>query len=120
MSTRYGGTLPVYSGRRYQRGGGILSSIARFVLPTAKKLLTETVSAAPRVINSIVNEKQSAKSAVLRGLKTAGMNTVRDTFNRMGVRPQNSPNRKRRHSKQIPIKKKRSGKRRKLNNDIFS
>ena len=61
MNTHHGGLLPVYSGRRYQRGGGILSSIARFVLPTAKKMLTETVKAAPKVIDSIVNKKQSAK-----------------------------------------------------------
>ena len=116
MNTHHGGVLPVYSGRRYQRGGGILSSIARFVLPTAKKMLTETVKAAPKVINSIVNEKQSAKSALLRGIKTAGANTARDTFNRMGVgRSQTYAGRKRRRPKQ-----KRTSKRRKLNTDIFS
>ena len=57
------------------------------MLPTAKKLLAETVKAAPKVIDSIINEKQLAKSAVLiHGLKTAGANTTRDTFNRIGVR----------------------------------
>ena len=38
MSLQFGG-LPVYYGRRVQRGGGILGSIARFFVPTAKKLL---------------------------------------------------------------------------------
>ena len=85
MKMHHGGILPVYLGRRYQRGGGIINSIAHFVLPTAKKMLTETVKAAPKVIDSIVKEKQLAKSAVLRGLKTAGTNTARDTFNRVGV-----------------------------------
>ena len=56
------------------------------MLPTAKKMLTETAKAAPKVIDSIVNEKQLEKSAVLRGLKTAGANTVQVTFNRMGIR----------------------------------
>ena len=119
MNTHHGGLLPVYSGRRYQQGGGILSSIARFVLPTAKKMLTETVKAAPKVIDSIVNKKQSAKSAVLRGLKTAGTNTARDTFNRIGVgRSQSYAGRKRRHSKQM--RGKQSRKRHKQNKDIFS
>ena len=68
-----------------QRGGGILSTTACLVLPTAKKMLTETVKDAPKVIDSIVNKKQLAKSAVLRGLKTAGTNTTRNTFNRIGV-----------------------------------
>ena len=55
------------------------------MLPTAKKMLTGTVKAAPKGIDSIVNEKQLAKSAMLHGLKTAGTDTARDTFNRMGV-----------------------------------
>ena len=43
MNMHHGGLLLVYLGRQYQRGGGILSSIACFGLPTAKKMLTETV-----------------------------------------------------------------------------
>ena len=65
MNTHHGGLLPVYSGRRHQRGGGILSSIARFVLPTAKKMLTETVKAAPKVIDSIVNKTVGKISCAL-------------------------------------------------------
>ena len=78
--------LPVYMGQRYQRGGGILPSIAQFVMPTVKKLLRETVKATPRMIDSIVNDKQSVKTAVLGGLKTAGRKTARDTLNHIGVK----------------------------------
>ena len=83
MYSQYGGILPVYVGSRYQRGGGILSSIARFVMPTAKKLLKETVKAAPSVVDSIINRQQSPGAAILRGLKTAGKNTAVDTYNRV-------------------------------------
>ena len=108
MNTHHDGVLPIYSGRQYQRGGGILSSIACFVLPRAKKMLTETVKATPKVIDSIVNKEQSAKSAVLCGLKTAGTNTARDTFNRIGVgRSQSYAGRKQRHSKQVRGKQSR-------------
>ena len=115
MNMLHGGILPVYAGRRYQRGGGILSSIARFVLPTAKKMLTETVKAAPHVVDAIVNEKQSVGKSVLRGLKTAGANTARDTFSRMGNRPRQSTARKRSRTQ----KKSLSGRKR-HKSDIFS
>ena len=120
MNMHSRGILPVYSDRRYRRGGGILSSIACIVLPTAKKMLLETVKAAPKVIDSIVNEKQSQKSAFLRGIKTASANTVPNTFNRMGVRrSQSYAGRKRRHPKQVQ-RQKRLSKCRKQNIDIFS
>ena len=118
MNMHHGGLLPIYLGRWYQQGGGILSSIAHFVLPTAKKMLTETVKAAPKLIESIVNKKQSAKSAVLRGLKTAGTNTAWDTFNRIGVgRSQSYAGRKWKHSKQVTGKHSRKRHKQK---DIFS
>ena len=82
-------------------------------------MLIETVKTTPKVIDSIVDEKQSPKSALLHGLKTAGANTVRDTSNRMGVRrSQSYAGRKRRHSKQV--RGKQSRKCRKQNKDIFS
>lgn len=83
MPVQYGAALPVYGGTRYQRGGGFLSSIANFILPTAKKMLTETAKVAPGVIDSIINKKQSVGSALLGGLKTAGSNTAKDTFRRV-------------------------------------
>ena len=52
------------------------SVLLHTVLPTAKKILIETAKAAPKVIDSIVNEKQLAKSALFCGLKTAGANTA--------------------------------------------
>jgi hypothetical protein len=115
MSIQYGGVLPVYVGRN-QRGGGILSSIARFILPTAKKMLTETVKAAPGVVDAIVNRKQSAGKAILGGLKEAGRSTAKDTLNRMGI-SNSHPAPKRR-----PVRRKAAVvKRRKVkHNDIFS
>lgn len=107
---QYGGTLPVYSGTRYQRGGGILSSIARFVLPTAKKMLTETAKAAPGVINSVLSDGQPVGSAILSGLKTAGMNTANDAFQRVtGRRSTKRPARvsKRRAPTKQPPRKRR-------------
>jgi hypothetical protein len=80
MYAQYGGTLPVYAGTRYQRGGGILSSLASFVMPAAKKLLAETYKAAPVVINAIASGKQGTKDALLSGFKRAGTNTLQQTF----------------------------------------
>ena len=81
---------------------------------TAKNLLCETVKATPRMIDSIVNDKQSVKTLVLGGLKTAGRKTTCDTLNCIGV--------KRPHSKHVPVQQKTKGvaKRRKRNHDIFS
>lgn len=81
MRAYYGGHLPVYAGTRYQRGGGILSSVGRFLLPAARTLLTETLKAAPRVVDNIVNKRKTVKSAIFDGLKTAGANTVKTAFN---------------------------------------
>ena len=86
MYHQTGGRLPVYAGSRIQRGGGILGSIARFLIPTAKKMLTETVRAAPAVVDSIINKKASVGSAILSGLKTAGKNTAQDTFRRVATK----------------------------------
>ena len=117
MYLQQGGMLPVYAGTRYQRGGGILSSIASFMLPTAKKLLTETVKAAPGVVDSILNNKQSAGSAILSGLKAAGSNTAKDAFHRV-MGSQRSRVAKRRAPANAPAKTK---KRRKTGpKDIFT
>jgi hypothetical protein len=118
MYAQYGGALPVYKGSRHQRGGGILSSIARFLVPTAKKMLTETVKAAPGVVDSILNKKQGAGSAIMSGLKKAGGNTAKATLNRMGF---SSNNKKSRPAKRRRPRAAGSSKRRKVAaNDIFS
>jgi hypothetical protein len=115
MYSQYGGALPVYLGSRYQRGGGILSSIARFLMPTAKKMLTETVKAAPGVVDNILNNKQGAGAAILGGLKKAGKNTANATFNRLGYSAS---------TKRKAVKRKRppkASKRRKIaKKDIFT
>jgi hypothetical protein len=101
MYSQYGGALPVYMGSRYQRGGGILSSIARFLMPAAKTMLTETVKAAPGVVDSILNKRQGAGAAILGGLKKAGKNTAKASLNRLGVggtkrrRPASRPSKRR-------------------------
>lgn len=109
MYPQYGGTLPVYVGTRHQRGGGILSSIARFLIPVAKTMLTETVKATPGVVSNIMNNKQSAKHAILQGLKTAGKNTAQQTL-------QNLSSNKRKRG----VVKKRVAKHRKVVNDVLS
>jgi len=91
MSLQFGG-LPVYYGRRVQRGGGILGSIARFFVPAAKKILLpaaktmlrETMKQAPRVVGSLINNPSTAGKTVLNSLKKAGINTARSTVNQMG------------------------------------
>lgn len=117
MYPQYGGVLPVYVGSRYQRGGGILSSVARFLMPAAKKMLTETVKAAPGVVDNILNKRQGAGSAILSGLKQAGKNTALDSLNRLGLSKSAGPKRAKRAGPQPT----RSAKRRKVaQKDIFS
>ena len=84
MSLQFGG-LPVYYGRRVQRGGGILGSIARFFVPAAKKLLIpaaktmlrETMKQAPQVVSSMIANPNTAGKTVINSLKRAGINTAR-------------------------------------------
>ena len=103
MYVQHGGMLPVYAGTRYQRGGGILTSLANFVMPAAKRLLTETAKATPGVINAIASGKQGAGAAVLSGLKRAGINTLQQTF---GSKAHSVSTRKR----QAPIRRRKQAK----------
>jgi hypothetical protein len=112
MYTQYGGALPVYIGSRHQRGGGILSSIARFLMPAAKTLLTETVKMAPGVVDNILNKKQGVGSAIFGGLKKAGRNTAQASLNRLGV---SAPRKKRRSLPARPAKRRKVVKK-----DVFS
>jgi hypothetical protein len=83
MYNQYGSALPFYVGRRTQRGGGFLSSLARFAVPMAKKFFTETVKAAPGVLKAMSSKNTSAGEAILGGIKRAGMNTAQDTFKQL-------------------------------------
>lgn len=116
MYVQYGGALPVYIGARYQRGGGILSSIARFLMPTAKKMLRETVKAAPAVVDNILNNRQGAGAAILGGLKQAGKNTAKDTLKRFSTNelPQGSIKKRR------PAPSTAARRRKRVKKDIFS
>jgi hypothetical protein len=80
MYSQYGGSLPVYGGTRYQRGGGILSSIARFAMPILKNMAMETAKAAPNVIKAIISKKSSPGKAILQGLKSASARTASKTL----------------------------------------
>ena len=70
------GYLPVYAGRRYQRGGGILSSIGRVLFPIAKQgaaaLAKGVVKNAPHMINQVLNKQLTPKQALLKTAKTVG------------------------------------------------
>ena len=112
MYSQYGGLLPVYAGTHIQQGGSILGSIVHFFKPTAKKLLTETVKAAPGVVDSIVNKNASVGSAILGGLKMAGKNTAQDTLRHIGMNTRKRPAQNRR----CPAKRQRGG----GDDDIFS
>ena len=76
------GYLPVYAGRRYQRGGGILSSIGRMLLPIAKRGVTALakgfVKNAPEMIDQVVNQNLTPKQALIRTAKNVGREVVRD------------------------------------------
>lgn len=118
-----GAGLPIYVGRRYQRGGGILASIARFALPMAKKMLTETVKAAPGVVDAILTNKKNAGTAILGGLKQAGMNTAKDTFNQFHGPNRVSQQQQRRGVRKRPFQsrvvRKTNIKKKRLQKDIF-
>lgn len=118
MYNQFGGALPVYAGQRYQRGGGVFSSLARLALPIAKTFLKETLKRAPRVVGSIIDNKNQAGNAILSGLKSAGLNTLRKTVGFGGV-----PRPKQRKRKARPPLRK-FGKKAKMNQkgggDIFS
>jgi hypothetical protein len=77
---QFGGRLPVYAGTRYQRGGGILSSIARFAFPMVKRLFGRAAATVPGVVGSIMSKQATPKQALMKGLKTIGMNTAVDEF----------------------------------------
>jgi hypothetical protein len=111
MNNQYGSALPYYVGRRTQRGGGFISSLARFAMPMAKKFFTETFKAAPGVLNAMSSKNTSAGEAILGGIKRAGMNTAKDTFTQL----QNSmggddyaPTPKRRRALPVRVARKRT------------
>ena len=122
MSLQFGG-LPVYYGRRVQRGGGILGSIARFFVPAAKKLLIpaaktmlrETMKQAPRVVGSMIANPNTAGKTVINSLKRAGINTARTTINQMGI--VQKPRATKRKATSLP---KRRRKKQRGARDIFS
>ena len=130
------GYLPVYSGHRYQKGGGILASIGRVLLPVvrqgAKALAKGVVKTAPGMIQSVIDGRATPKRALLQTVKKIGTHVVNDVGEeifgnalpqqrkRQAARPLRGPTRKRqkRHGKILPQRKKRGQTRQR--GDIFS
>ena len=103
-SQRGMGSMPVYVGTRYQRGGGILDSLTHMAKPIATKLLAETVKTAPSVLGDIVLKRRTPTSALLHGLKRVGINTLKSALpGAVGSK------RKRRRRAAAPVKKVRRG-----------
>ena len=80
------GSMPVYAGTRYQRGGGILDSIAHFAQPIAKRALLETAKTAPSVLADIVLRKQSPATAVVKGLKNVGLTALKAAMHVLNIK----------------------------------
>ena len=74
------GFLPVYTGRRYQRGGGILSSIGRVLLPIAKRgfatFAKSVARSAPSMIDNVMSNRVAPKQALTHTLAKAGRNVA--------------------------------------------
>ena len=76
-----GSGFPVYAGSRRQRGGSILGSLARNVLPTlGKAALGQALGLAGDVVSDVFKGRKvtdSLKSHGLRRLKNVGMAGIR-------------------------------------------
>ena len=117
------GSMPVYVGTRYQRGGGILDSLTHMAKPIATKLLAETVKTAPSVLGDIVLKRRTPTSALLHGLKRVGINTLKSALpGAVAGFKRKRRQRQRRTAAVSSVKKKvrRVVKKRKPNKDIFS
>jgi len=75
-----GGGFPIFQGRllrRPQRGFGLFSSLARFVIPIGKSLIKRI---APKVISTVtegVGDVVSGKKSVKSALKSTGKNILK-------------------------------------------
>lgn len=69
------GNLPVYSGSRYQAGGGLLSSLKNVIIPIAKKFgksaLSTAVEQLPQLASSVLSGNNASEA-----LKAAGRQVV--------------------------------------------
>ena len=92
----------MYVGRRYQRGGNILTSVARIASPVAKRFLMESLKATPGVVADIVAGRSKPGEAILSGLKKAGVSAAKRTLGmRMSDDQRGGPAKKRRRKRTI-------------------
>lgn len=125
-----GGSFPVFSGSRRQRGGGIFGSLAKLVMPALKSVgkhaLGQAASLAKDVAGDVIAGKNIKSSLMNRGKSRLmniasnagkqGINTLRSvTQSSNSVTPSNSirQNRKRRGTKRLVSKQ--NTKRRRIN-----
>ena len=107
----HGGSFPVYSGSRRQRGGGILGALARIALPMAKRLGTSVLRTAKREglklganVVSDLAQGRNIKDSLLEHGKTAAMNVGKKSLKTAArtIAPQ-----KRRRSKSVSKQKRK-------------
>lgn len=79
---------PFFSGGRYQRGNGLLGSIARFALPILKSLgknaLRHGTRALANTVSDALDQGGNLKSAALKNTVQAAKDTFRDTITQKG------------------------------------
>ena len=83
----HGGSFPVYSGSRRQRGGGILGALARIALPMAKRFGTAALRTAKREglklganVVSDLAQGRNIKDSLLEHGKAAATNVGKKTL----------------------------------------
>ena len=83
-----GGALPVFSGGRYQRGGGLFSSIARFALPLlksfGKNMLRHGTRALANTVGEVLDDGGNLRDAALRHGVQAAKSAFSDTVAQRG------------------------------------
>ena len=111
--SHHGGSFPVYSGSRRQRGGGILGALARIALPMAKRLGTSALRTAKREglklganVVSDLAQGRNIKDSFLEHGQAAAKNVSRQTLKK-AVQSIAPPKRKRRHQSVSKQKSKR-------------
>ena len=111
----------MYSGSRYQVGGGILSDIYKKAMPiiksAAKVALRRGASAAvkhiPKVLLQSANKNIGMKKALINATMAVGKESGRATINELMPVYRNAIKRRRRKKKSAPIPQSGGGRRRK-------
>ena len=79
----FGGSMPIYSGSRYQVGGGVVSNIAKAAMPAvksfAKNALKHGASSAARHLPSMFADLAENKMGMKKALLKAGRAVGKDT-----------------------------------------